>query len=203
MPKTPKLRGKTIPKIVRIKQVAKPVALAVRAPVNVLAKTYEDLVPAARTHFAESFQLLTAAIGIEKLTAPQLADLHSYAKDLSDTVDEAQKVARARLLELATRAGTPNGDKGSLRLDLGDGRFQPVTVARSGTDPKKFESAIRAKGHDVSKYMDTKVTFVLKDETQSADLAIRDGVLTVDEAAGLNYEPSFRVDRPRPNKEPA
>jgi hypothetical protein len=175
-------------------------ALALK-PVVALDITYDEAMQNAKEYSAVGLQYLTAAVAMKDLTPTQLSKVHEAAAATFDAVEEAKKLARGRVLEAVLDKGTPVGSKGlSRELNLGLGLVQRVTIQKSGLDPKKFEAALRAKNVTVGRYMDTVTSFKLKEGTGSADMALSDGVFTADELKALEYEPSYRVDRPKEAK---
>jgi hypothetical protein len=179
----------------------RPDSITKQSPLNALATTYKEAMTSAKNHFEAGFQALTTAVALKDLTPPELASVHDYAKSLDDALSETTKLARARVLSLCLEKGQPVGDSGKSReIDLGNGMVQRITIQKSGTDPKKFEAALRAKSVAVAKYMDTVMTFKLKDGTGSQDLAVADGVFTPDELKALEYEETYRVDRTKEAK---
>lgn len=170
-------------------------------PMNALATTYKEAMVAAKNHFELGFQAITAAVAMKDLGSHELATIHDYAKSLDDALSETTKLARARVLAVALEKGSPVGEKGlSRELDLGDGRVQRITIQKSGTDPKKFEAAVRAKQAPVSKYMAVVETWKMLDGTASQDRALADGLFTADELKALDYEESYRVERTKEAK---
>lgn len=174
----------------------RPSSITKANPMNGLATTYKEAMVTAKNHFEQGFQALTAAVALRDLTPPELASVHDYAKSLDDALSETTKLARARVLAIALEKGVPVGEKGlSRELDLGNGMVQRITIQKSGTDPRKFEAALRAKQANPAKYMDTVIQFKLKDGTSSEDMAMADGLFTPDEVKAMEHEASYRVDR--------
>jgi hypothetical protein len=179
----------------RIRNVAQASALVKAAPVAGLTLNYADAMASAKDHFGKGLQMLTAAVAMRDLTPPQLAGVMEYASDTLDAVEEAKKLVRGRVLAVALADGVVTTDKGSRRLDLGNGKYVPVIPQKTGTDPAKFEQGLRQKGAPVQKYMDAVISYKLKAELASQDMAIADGVFTPDEVKAMDYELKWRVDR--------
>lgn len=172
-----------------------------KAPMNALAMTYDQALNQYTEHIGKAMQALTCAIAMKDLTPPQLGRVFALSKSTEDAAKEAAKLARARSLDVILKQGLPVGEKGlSRELDLGSNTYIRATIQKSGTDPEKFEGALRAKGATVTKYMDTITKYKLKDGTTSQDLAQADGVFTLDEIRAMDYEPDYRVDRPKERK---
>lgn len=175
--------------------------LAERPYVAALA-TYDSAMKEAKQLFGQAMQRLTAAVGMPNLNSVQLAQVHNYASICLDALEDTKKNARARVLSHCLEHGVPVGASGQSReLDLGEGFVQRVTVQKSGTDPKKFEAMLRARNVSVARYMDTALTYKLKQGTASEDLAVEEGLVTMDELKALQYEPSYRVDRIKERKQ--
>lgn len=181
--------------------VGNPETRLVAKPMNALATTFKEAVDQATQHIALGLQGLTAAAAMQNLAPAELSKVHDMAAATMDAVDETKKIIRARVLEVVLAKGEVRGEKGLSRvLDLGNGMVQPITIQKTGTDPKKFEASLRVKGAIIAKYMDQVVSFKMKEGTGSQDLALADNVLTYDELQTLNYEPSYRVDRAKEAK---
>lgn len=212
-PNTKPKQGKNTPSVAKNPEVAKaadirrtvgmgnPETGLAKAPVNALNLTYDEAVTKAKEYTATGLQYLTAAVAMKDLTPVQLSKIHEQAAATFDAVEEAKKLVRGRVLEVVLASGAPVGSKGlSRELALGGGMVQRVTIQKSGLDPKKFEAGLRAKNVAVGRYMDTVTSFKLKEGTGSSDIALADGVFTMDELKALEYEPSYRVDRPKEAK---
>jgi hypothetical protein len=175
-------------------------ALATK-PMNALATTYSEAIVQAKAKFAEGFQALTCAVAMKDLTPPQLSEVHDYTAATLDAITEAKTLIRGRVLAYALTNGAPVGDSGlSREVVLPGGLVQRVTISKSGTDPKKFEAALRAKGAPMDRFMDQVVSWKMKEGQGSQDLALAEGIFTKDELDALAYEPSYRVDRTKEKK---
>lgn len=194
---TKKDTGRIAPeKASRIRNVGQASALVTKSPpVSGLALKYEDTMASAKDHIGKGLQMLTAAVAMRDLTPPQMASVMEYASDTLDAVEEAKKLVRGRVLAVALSEGEVTTEKGSRRLDLGNGKYVPITPQKTGTDPGKFEQGLREKKVPVQKYMEATVSYKLKADTQSQDMAIGDGVFTADEVKAMDYELKWRVDR--------
>lgn len=171
------------------------------APMNALAMTYDEAITQYQGHIGKAMQALTCAIALKDLTPPQLGQVFGFTKATEDAVKEAAKLARARSLDMLLTKGVPVGEKGlSREVDLGGGKYIRATIQKSGTDPEKFEAGLRAKDVSVIKYMESVTKYKLKEGTASQDMALADGVFSADELKAMDYEPDYRVDRPKERK---
>lgn len=174
-------------------EVANPAALAPLPPLDANNLTYPQAVSIAKEYIRTGLQAYTAAVALKDLQPEQVVSLHDYGATLVDAVEEAKKIARARVLDIALRLGQPVGDKGlSRELRLG-GVVQRITIQKSGVDPKKFEAALRAKQATLTKYMEQVVTY--KHSATGVQAALDDGIFTADELKAMEYEPTYRVER--------
>lgn len=207
VPSKPPPPGKGTAQNVKMGQIRQTVGVGnpetglAKTPLNALATTFKEAVDQATQHIALGLQGLTAAAAMQNLAPAELSKVHDMAAATMDAVDETKKIIRARVLEVVLAKGEVRGEKGLSRvLDLGNGMVQPITIQKTGTDPKKFEASLRVKGATIAKYMDQVVSFKMKEGTGSQDLALADNVLTYDELQTLAYEPSYRVDRAKEKK---
>lgn len=183
-----------------IRDAARESSIVVNKPMNALAVTYDDAMALAKEHIGAGLQALTAAAAMRDLSKPQLADVFTYAGAMEDALGEARKLVRGRVLDKGLREGTVVTDKGSRRLDLGDGRYVPITVQKSGTDSKALEAGLVAKGIDRSKYMAATLVYSLKPNNETQTALIVDKVYTADELKTFDIEPTYRVDKVKEGK---
>lgn len=176
-------------------------ALAVTKKVDGNALTFEAALDGGKQLVADGLQLITATVAMRDLTDVQVRDIFDYTAGLKDAVDETKELTRARILDLALRAGEPTGTGNSSRkLTFPDGKTLFCKVQKTGTDPTKFEASLRAKGKDVAKYMAQVVSYKMSSDYDSAQKAIDDGVFTADEVAQMAYKVSYAVERSKEGK---
>lgn len=177
-------------------------AKAITKKVDGNALTFDGALQKGKQLIADGLQQITATLAMRDLTPIQVRDVFDFSAGVNDAVEEAKKLARARILDLALKQGEPTGTTGASRkLVFPDGRTLLAKATKTGTDPKKFEAAIRAKGLEVTKYMVPTVTYKLPTDFDGPKQAIDDGVFTADEVEQMAYEPSYAVERSKEGKE--
>ncbi len=178
------------------------VAQSVTEPIDGTIVKFDKALPKAKTLIADGLQQLTAIVAMRDLQPIQLRDVFDYSAGLEDAIKEAKGFARTRILDLALRTGEATGSTGdSRKLTYPDGRYTLAKATKTGTDPKKFEAALRAKGIEVTKYMVTELKYKMPSDYDALKQAIDDKVLTADEAATMGHEPSYAVERSKEGKE--
>ncbi len=162
---------------------------------------FSDALPQAKTTLADGLQQLTATLAMRDLTPSQVRDVFDYSSQLKDAVESAREFARARILDIALTSGEPTGPTGaSRRIVYGDGTYTLAKATKTGTDPKKFEAALRAKSIEVVKYMVPDIKYKMPSDYDAIKQAIDDGVFTADEVKTMAYEPSYAVERSKEGK---
>jgi len=174
--------------------------LAVTQRVNGNLMKFDKALPLAKSMLADGLQQLTATLAMRDLEPLQVREVFDYSAGLADAVDEAKKLARARVLSLILESGEATGSGESKKFVYPDGRTQLAKATKVGIDPKKFEAALRAKGIEVVKYMVPDIKYKLPSDYDAPKQAIDDGLFTADEIKTLNYEPAFAVERSKEGK---
>ena len=176
-------------------------ALSVTKAVDGNQLAYSTALPMAKQLIADGLQQLTGLVAMRNLQPVELREIFDYSKGVEDAVKEASGFARARVLELALRVGEATGTNGdSRKLVYPDGRFTLAKIQRSGTDPKKFEAALRAKGVNVEKYMVAEIKYKLPSDFDGPARAVDEGVFSADEVKTFDHEPTYAVERSKEEK---
>lgn len=179
----------------------KEVASSITKKVDGTLLKYDDTIIQGKQKIADGMQLLTAVIAMRDLTPIQLRDVYDYTKSVTDATDEASKLIRGRVLDYALKHGEHTGtNNASLKIDYGDGKYQLIKAKNTGTDPKKFEANLRAKGKEVSKYMAQVISYKMSSDFDGPQKAIDDGIFTTDEVKAMAHEPSYAVERSKEGK---
>jgi hypothetical protein len=175
---------------------------AITKPVSGNELTFDKSLPTAKVLIADGLQQLTACVAMKGLTVTQVREVFDYTKGVEDAVKEAAGFARVRVLDLILREGESTGTSGeSKKITYPDGRTQTAKCQKTGTDPKKFEAALRAKSVEVVKYMVPDIKYKMPSDYDAAKQAVDDGVFSEDEMKLLAYEPSYAVERSKESKE--
>lgn len=161
--------------------------------------TTEQHVEHSINSFTMSMQSLGAALGDKHLTPALASTIHDAVSDYDKALTDFDKLARQRVLDFVLTKGVKTTDAGSMELDLGNGRVQPLLVQRSGTDPKKFEAMIRAKQLSVADNMDAEVKYKFNENKAAALIAL--GKMTIEELDTCAYEVSYRVNKTKGAKD--
>lgn len=176
-------------------------ALATK-PIDGTLSTFKGAITKAKQLISDGMQQLTTLVAMPALQPVQLKEVFDYSKGIEDAIKEAAKLARARVLDAALRTGTPAGNGGNSRkLFYPDGTYTLAKATKTGTDPAKFEAALRARNAQVNKYMVQVISYKLASDFDGVKQAIDDGIFTADEATLFTYEPSYAVERSKEGRE--
>lgn len=163
--------------------------------------TFEAALTKGKQLIADGLQQLTATVAMRNLTPIQVRDVFDFSAGVEDAIKEARQLARARILDIAIKTGTPSGTSGESRvLTFPDGKTLLAKATKTGTDPKKFEAAIRARNIEVTKYMVPDVKYKLPNDFNGPQQAVDDGVFTQDEVDQMAYEIQYAVERSKEGK---
>lgn len=127
------------------------------------------------------------ASALSSLTPEQVPAALDIAIGLKKLGEEVADRLRERLAETVAKDGEVYTDKGSKRASIGGWKVT-VIPTKTGTDPKKLESKLRALGKDPANYMDATITY--KVNIGKLSLLVQTGDLTL---ADVAYSPDFRV----------
>lgn len=129
----------------------------------------------------------TALSNLQPEQVPAALDMARQMKNLSEEVHDK---LRDKLLEGVKKNGVKVTEKGSLQDNVGG--FKVIAIpTRTGVDPKKFESMLRARQIDPTAHMDS--TVALKFNQSKADKAVGAGVISQADLDSCKYDPAFRV----------
>lgn len=139
------------------------------------------------------------AIFAQQLSAPlikpaTLARTIDRLKTWADAIEDLQKVAKQKTLELLEKQGETVTEKGTKRAVV-DGLQFEARPHRTGVDPKKLEALLRAKKLDVAAYMDATISYKVNESR--LPVLISDNRLTQAELDSCNYDTTWVVQPPK------
>lgn len=143
-----------------------------------------------------AFTRLAEILSLETLPPATLAATMKVLRDAKKGIDGGlEPIAKKKIIALLKDLPPKVGTKGSREMVVEGWRI-PMKPYRTGTDPKKLEALIRAKGLEPGKFMSTKITYELSDDdVKKAALA---KVVSGDEIESCKYEESWTVETPEP-----
>ena len=160
-------------------------------PVSIVKATPEQLASPVRAELTRGLQYLAAALS-KPMEPDVLIEMHETILDFEKSLESFEKPMRERILHLTLSEGKKVTDKGTYELRIGP-FVQRVQPSRTGTDPKKFEALLRAKGLNPGDHMTQEV--VLKLGPGQAESTLATGVLTQEELDSCKYDMSYTVKR--------
>lgn len=141
----------------------------------------------------------TALAGLATVMSGQLAPAHYPAllrdiKAWSAALEAMDGMARRTIEEMVLSDGEHVPEtKGTVELVKDGVRFR-VQRTRTGIDPKKLESKLRAIGLDPIHWMDVKITHTVNGE--KLKVLLLNEYITADELPALEYDVSYSVKQP-------
>lgn len=122
-----------------------------------------SVTPLERIKLAETeWVLVTAHLSTllrADLNPTETALFHEFLKKREDDVKSFHKVVRERLEKVIVEKGSKVTDKGTLELDLGNGRVQRATVTKTAPDDKRTEAMLKRKGLSIDTHMDKDIKY--------------------------------------------
>lgn len=147
---------------------------------------------------ANGLAMREPTVALMREVAQQLATLPSerfgeameFLETISKAVEGLRTTFGSRVEETVITWGTRTTEKGTMEW-VTNGYLVRASPTRTGTDPKKLEAKLRAKGIDPSLHMDSKVTFAVNERKLGVLLAA--GLVTEAEVEACKYELNYRL----------
>jgi hypothetical protein len=127
-----------------------------------LTKSPAEWLAIADDTFTTAMQRMSAAL-IQELDPAEVAAIHDFTKKADKSIQAFKDNSRERLLTYVLERGSQVTERGTLELDLGNGRVQRATPANTKPNDKLTERVLRSKGLDVGVWMDKEVKFVVNE----------------------------------------
>lgn len=148
----------------------------------------------SRTAFNNVTFLLSQAIQ-QELTPTEQADYHEWTSKAADSLKNFKEALRSRLLEVLTSQGTRVTEKGTLQIELGEGRVQRAVPSNTKPDDKLVESRVRAKDLSPEVWMDRVITYKVNESKLQS--LVDSGQFTKEDYAACFKPTSYRVGKPQ------
>jgi hypothetical protein len=127
---------------------------------------------------------------IASLGPERLGEAHEFLALIQRGVEGLEDVVTARLKEQALTHGHKTTEKGTHEVVLGSHLIRAIPT-RTGTDPKRLEAKLRAKGHDPGVAMNAKITYEVNPDKLAK--AVEGGLITQAEVDACKYDINYRV----------
>lgn len=146
----------------------------------------------ADQHWINATALLSQVMRGE-LDNKETALFHEWMLKRAEDVDEFRDVMRKRLLEIVKTKGSKVTDKGTLELDLGDGKVQRASPVTTLPDSKLTEQMLRNKKLSVDSYMLKTIMYKASDDTLKTLLAEK--LITEDDYKSCFKPTSYKLGK--------
>lgn len=178
-----------------------PTSAAIVAPLSgsTAADVYTAEVKLASKIMDAALKAMAKTLSLE-LSPPMLADVYDQLTNWSTYMEQLVGNAKGRIKSAVLDQGRVTTEKGSRTLSMG-GWDLSIRPHKTGTDGKKLEALLRAKGLDPGVAMRQTISYAPDAEKISA--AIVAGKLTDADVAACAYDLNWAVQSPKRSKEAA
>lgn len=159
---------------------------------NALSKKPMEWAELARNTYALSMAQVNAAL-LQKCTPEELATIHDFLSDIDKSSKTFKSTAKKLMLDYVMKLGKKVSKKGSLGLDLGNGRAQYARIKSTQLEQKRVVALLNAKALPLDKHMDVEVSYLVNEvKLQAAVLA---GLLTEKEIEACRPEKVYTLGK--------
>ena len=130
------------------------------------------------------------AVALSNLQPEQVPAALDMARQMKNLSEEVHDKLRDRLLAGVKLNGVKVTEKGSLQDNVGGFKVTAIPT-RTGTDPKKLETMLRAKGLDPLLCMDAEITHKFNPTKTIGAVVL--GKISQADWDSCKYDPAFRV----------
>ncbi len=131
----------------------------------------------------------------EKLTPEETAEVFGQVKTFGKLLEQVEKIAKAKTVELLKSVAEEVGEKGTLQYTTKTGVVLEARGSGGGYNAKLVEALLRAKELAPAKYMDQKITYTLNETKMQYGIDKKH--FTQDELDTCKNERTYAVQSPK------
>lgn len=153
----------------------------------------------ADTVLVKSVSHLSAAM-VQELTDAEITSIHDFVDKAIKALKVFKDNARERVMAAIVLRGKPVTNRGTLEIELGNGRVQRAIPDDTGYDVDMVEKLLRAKNLDVNIYLDKKPIKYVVNEMRLMQM-VAEGLLTSEELKQCKSPIVYKIGRTQAAKD--